>query len=149
MIVNGKLKKMWKWLGHSLRYYSSIYLEGLRKTFQTLSQDNQCPKIWIGHLWNISQKNHCCDQLAYLRFHLGTWRCWEQRKWLKRNRETTVAGRQEETGDFKCINHHNIERVLEEMSSERKISPYHTAWSILSVCRTWSKAQRKAHPCIM
>jgi len=52
-------------LGHNLRYYNSIYLEGLRKTFKTFSQDNQCPKVWIGHLWNISQQHHCFNQPAH------------------------------------------------------------------------------------
>jgi hypothetical protein len=31
--------------GHNLRYYSSICLEGLRKTFKTFSQDKECPDI--------------------------------------------------------------------------------------------------------
>jgi len=36
-------------------------------------------------------------------------------------------GRQEENGDFLCINQHKIETVHTEMPSERKISPYHVA----------------------
>jgi len=46
MTVNDKLKKIWKGVvGHNLRYYNSIYLEGLRKTYKAFSQDNQCHKV--------------------------------------------------------------------------------------------------------